>query len=300
MRLIGHVANETHARTFANYLYVQGIDNQLEFQKDDGWGVWIMDEDKLARASQLLATFQADPSNSAFQAQAKGAADLRAQQEKEEAAWRKRLVGRRQLFRPLTAYGFGPLTFVLIVLSIVVFFLSGYGGNKQAMMLFFITSFSETGNLIEWTRGLPEIRHGEVWRLVTPIFLHFGPIHILFNMLWLRDLGSMIEGRQSPLHLALLVLGIGIGSNLAQYQFGHGPDFGGMSGVVYGLFGYIWLRGKRDPGSGLFLHPSTVTMMLVWLVVCFTGLIGAIANAAHVAGLILGAAWGYLSSLRRS
>jgi GlpG protein len=136
-----------------------------------------------------------------------------------------------------------------------------------------------------------------VWRLITPIFIHFDPIHILFNMLWLRDLGSMIEGRQSSWRLAVLVLVIAVCSDLAQY-FVDGPVFGGMSGVVYGLLGYIWMRGKFDPGSGLYLHPSTVTMMIIWFFACFTPLIPHVANGTHAAGLIVGLAWGYLSSLR--
>jgi len=74
--------------------------------------------------------------------------------------------------------------------------------------------------------------------------------------------------------------------------------FGGMSGVVYGLLGYIWLRGKFDPGSGLYLHPSTVTMMAIWFVACFTPIIPHVANAAHAAGLVMGLGWGYLSSQR--
>jgi GlpG protein len=117
-------------------------------------------------------------------------------------------------------------------------------------------------------------------------------------MWWLRDLGSMIEARQSTLQLALLVLVTTAGSNLGEYWFGHTAVFGGMSGVLYALLGYIWMRGKFDPGSGLFLHPSTVTMMLIWLVVCYTGYIGPIANAAHLVGLAIGMAWGFLSSLR--
>ena len=116
-------------------------------------------------------------------------------------------------------------------------------------------------------------------------------------MLWLRDLGSMIEGRQSSWRLAILVLVIAACSNLAQFWFG-GPVFGGMSGVVYGLLGYIWMRGKFDPGSGLYLHPSTVGMMIIWFFACFTPIVPHVANAAHAAGLVMGIAWGYLSSLR--
>ena len=136
-----------------------------------------------------------------------------------------------------------------------------------------------------------------VWRLITPIFIHFDPLHILFNMMWLFDLGSMIEGRQSSWRLAILVVAIAAGSNLGQFWLS-GPVFGGMSGVVYGLLGYIWMRGKFDPGSGLYLHPSTVMMMIVWFLACFTPLIPHAANGAHAVGLIMGLAWGYFSSLR--
>lgn len=220
---------------------------------------------------------------------------MKEQEEKELEAYRKKLQDRRHLFRPLTNYGFGPLTFALICVSVVVFVLSKMGEDTGSIMGLFITEFDLTNYHV--TRDLPEIRQGEIWRLFTPMFIHFGIIHILFNMLWLRDLGSMIEARQSTWHLALLVLAIAAVSNAAQY-FMRGPVFGGMSGVVYGLLGYIWIRGKFDPASGLFVHQSTVTMMVIWFFLCYTGLLGSIANTAHAVGLVMGMAWGYLSSLK--
>jgi GlpG protein len=297
MRLIGHLAEEKSARIFADYLYVQKIQSHLEFEKADGWGVWINDEDKLEEASGLLAAFQLNPADPKYRAEAQSASELRAEAEKDEAKYRKKLSDRRNLFRPLTGYGFGPLTFVLIVISVVVAIFSRLGTEEQPIMKLFIADFNVTGNMVQWHGGLAEIRHGQLWRLITPIFIHFGPLHIIFNMLWLRDLGSMIESRQSSWRLALLVVVIAACSNLVQYYFG-GPRFGGMSGVVYGLLGYIWMRGKFDPGSGLFLHPTTVTMMIIWFFACFTPLIPNIANGTHAAGLAIGLAWGYLSSLR--
>src|SRR5262249_15911482 len=139
---------------------------------------------------------------------------------------------------------------------------------------------------------------GEVWRLVTPIFMHFGLqgipiIHLLFNMGWLVALGTMIELRRDSLTLALVVLVTAIVSNLAEYAY---MDrylekyyvFGGMSGVVYGLFGYIWMKSLYEPEQGMILHPNSVSIMLIWLVLCMTGILGPVANAAHVAGLIAG------------
>src|ERR1051326_871290 len=249
MRLIGYIAEESAARVFGDYLYVEGVENQVE-REPDGWGIWIADEDKIELASRLLGDFNKSPLDPKYSSTAGAAAKLRAEAEKDEERYRQRVRKRRHLFRPLTAYGFGPLTFLLIVISVLVFLLSGYGFKDEAIRGLFITDF--TGGVV--IRSLPEIRHGELWRLLTPIFIHFGPIHILCNMLWLRDLGSMIEGRQSSWHLGALVLIFGICSNLAQ-SYTSGPAFGGMSGVAYGLLGYIWICGKRDPGSGLYLDP---------------------------------------------
>jgi GlpG protein len=298
MRLIGHLADETQARTFGDYLYAQGIQNQAEHDKEKGWAVWIQDEDQIERASQMLTAFRQNPNDSKYTSEAAKAAKLRAADDESREAYRKRVRNRRHLFRPLTGYGFGPLSFVLIVVSVVVFVLSKFGTEHEPIMKLFITSFEERGGYIEWVQGLPEIHHGEFWRLITPIFIHFSPLHIFFNLLWLQDLGSMIEARHSTWFLAIFVVVIAVCSNLAQFYWAHTPDFGGMSGIVYGLLGYVWIRGKFDPGSGLFLHPWTVSMMIIWFFLCYTGWVGAIANTVHAVGLGMGMAWGYLSSLR--
>lgn len=287
MRLIGHLNDEENARAFGDYLYVQGVENQVEHDHGEGWGVWILDEDKLESASSSLKEFQLNPLDPKYRATSKTASSLRSEKEKKETAYRQKLKDRRHLFRPLRGYRFGPLTFVLIAISLGVALVSSFGNHLEPIHSLFIT---------ERHGFLVEIRVGEVWRLLTPIFIHFGPLHLVFNMLWLADLGSMVEGRQSPLHLAALAVVIGILSNVAQWYF-VGPNFGGMSGVVYGLLGYVWIRGKFDPGSGLFLQPATVVMMLVWFGLGLVGFMN-MANFAHAAGLGLGIAWGYLSSLR--
>jgi len=143
---------------------------------------------------------------------------------------------------------------------------------------------------------LPEVRAGEFWRLITPIFIHFGPLHLLFNMMWLYQLGCMIEARQGTFFFALLVLITGILPMVAQ-NIVSGPGYvGGMSGAIYGLAGYIWMRGKYDRASGLFLDKQSVQWLLIWLVVCFTGLVGNVANTAHVTGLVIGVIWGRASA----
>ncbi len=143
------------------------------------------------------------------------------------------------------------------------------------------------------SEGFTDILSGQVWRLVTPIFLHFGILHILFNMLWLWDLGRIIEWIRGRGFLAGFVVATGIGANVAQYVITGNPVFGGMSGVVYALLGYFWMQGRYNPSFGFSPQQSTVIMMLGWYVLCWTGLLGPIANWAHTAGLVVGVAWGY-------
>ncbi len=286
MRLIGHLATEDQARTFSDALYVRGIQNQAEADPGHGWAVWVGDDDQLRQASEVLAAYRANPHDAKFKADARQAARLRREKAEAEETYAKKVKDSRQIFSSLTGYGFGPLTVALICISVGVFIFSKYGRDPLRVAFLFISSEGP---------GLPEVRSGQVWRLLTPIFIHFGVLHIFFNMYWLRDLGSMIEARQGSLWLAVVVVALGVVSNLAQYLVS-GTGFGGMSGVVYGLVGYVWMRGKYDPASGLALHPATVLMMVIWFFVCLAGLFGSVANMAHFAGLVMGIAWGYLSS----
>ena len=142
----------------------------------------------------------------------------------------------------------------------------------------------------------PDIQGGEVWRLITPAFLHASlstnPLHLVFNMWWLYDLGTLIERRLGSTRFAILVVIIALVSNLAQFLV-RGPNFAGMSGVVYGLFGYAWVRGRLDPTSGFYLRPDVAFWMMIWFFLCASGFIGNVANWAHGGGLVAGAALGY-------
>lgn len=294
MRLIGHLPNEASAVTFSDYLFGQGISNEVESERD-GWAVWIHSEDELPRAKSLLTAFVGNPHDPQYAKKALKAREARRQVAAEAEETGSRVFRREAVFSKTLPYGVGALTVVLVGLSVALFVLAWVGYEDRIREELWMTRVDPSGRYV---RGLPEISHGEFWRLLTPVFVHFTPLHLLFNMLWLLDLGSMIEARRGTGRLGLLVIVIGIGSNLAQYWWGGaGPAFNGMSGVVYGLLGYIWMKGKFDPASGLYLHPHTVAMMLIWFFLCLTGWVPRVANMAHAAGLSLGIAWGFLGSL---
>lgn len=145
-----------------------------------------------------------------------------------------------------------------------------------------------------WDHSLPEVRAGKVWRLFTPIFIHFGILHIVFNLMWLRELGTFVQARFGGGYLLVFVLASALVSNLVQLYVA-GPTFGGMSGVNYALFGFLWLRGKYDRTAVWQLNPTIVQTMLLWFVLCFTPLLGHVANGAHAAGLVFGMIAGIVS-----
>ncbi|MEJ2743757.1 MAG: rhomboid family intramembrane serine protease [Gammaproteobacteria bacterium] len=133
----------------------------------------------------------------------------------------------------------------------------------------------------------------QVWRWLTPAVFHFGFVHILVNVLWWFILGRVIEVHQGSARLLILFVAAALIPNFAQYVVG-GTNFGGLSGVVYGLFGYVWVYGHLRPGEGLFVSMSVMVQILAWLVLGFTGWLEALggfrmANAAHLGGLLVGA-----------
>ena len=126
---------------------------------------------------------------------------------------------------------------------------------------------------------------------VTHNFLHYGILHLAGNMLWLYYLGTQIEFRRGSLRLLAMVLAIAVISNFVQYTLGgmswrdgalsfpHNPNFGGMSGVVFGLFGYTWMKMRFEPEAGLALSQQAFLLSLLWLAFCFTGLAGSVASS---------------------
>lgn len=138
---------------------------------------------------------------------------------------------------------------------------------------------------------------GQWWRLITPAFLHFGVLHITFNLLWWWELAALVEKAQSSWRLLALTAVIILVSNAAQF-LSYGTGFGGLSAVVYGLVGYLWLYPVADPSATFRLRGSIVAFLLGWLALGYTGIFdaifGKISNNGHLAGLLAGSALGLL------
>lgn len=295
MRLIGTLESEDLVASFGDYLFLSNIENNVEQGKDGAWEIWVHDDDQLDQAQRLFAEFCGAEDKDAFDGLRKKAARERKRRERKQQASQKAVIHGHQVWSGPSSVPVGYLTMMLIVICCGFFLLAQTQRQGGYPDVLYITSVDTQGGYVRWEKGLPEVRHGQVWRLITPIFMHFGMLHLIFNMMWLADLGRMIEHSKGTWFFLLLVVVTSVLSNLGQYIVSS-PFFGGMSGVVYGMLGYVWMLSRYDPSKGLKLHQTTVTMMLVWFVLCFTGLVGAVANTAHAVGLVIGVTWGFLES----
>lgn len=180
---------------------------------------------------------------------------------------------------------------ILIISSIMLSTLIGFGDNFDILKHFTIAAvFLQDGKM--YTSGLEgTLESMALWRIVTPIFLHFSAAHIIFNVLWIWVAGTRIECFQGRWVFIGLVLFSGITSNLAQYWVS-GPMFGGLSGIVFALLGYAWLWDRVDSRK-VGLPSALMGFMVIWLALGYSGVLstigfGDIANTAHLAGMIAG------------
>jgi len=128
----------------------------------------------------------------------------------------------------------------------------------------------------------------EPWRLLGPAFFHFSWLHIVFNTMWWWQLGGSIEKALGKGTLINLLLISAIFSNLGQF-FVSGANFGGLSGVVYALVGFVWWYGYLAPEKDLSLSKPIIGFLLFWLLLGFVNILPVnMANTAHLLGLISG------------
>ncbi|WP_407311169.1 rhomboid family intramembrane serine protease [Pseudomonas sp. nanlin1] len=192
-----------------------------------------------------------------------------------------------------------PVTAVVLLLSVVVAALTWLGEDLAHLRWLTFLDFHVEGEYIYFDSLASSLAGGQWWRLITPMLVHFGILHLAMNGLWYWELGRRIEQRQGHLSLVGLTLIFSLVSNYAQYAVGGPSLFGGLSGVLYGLLGHCWLYQWLAPNAHYHLPRGVLVMMLVWLLVCMSGVVGAlgfgeIANAAHVGGLLAGCLTGLL------
>ncbi|UVE16466.1 rhomboid family intramembrane serine protease [Pseudomonas sp. LS44] len=192
-----------------------------------------------------------------------------------------------------------PLTTAVLLATLLVAAVTLLGSNFEAIRWLSFQDFRIDGEYAYFVPLAESLAAGQWWRLATPMLIHFGVLHLAMNAMWYWELGRRIEARQGWLMLLGLTLVFSVASNFVQYRWTGPSLFGGLSGVLYGLLGHCWIFQWLAPNPAYRLPKGVAVMMLIWLLVCLSGVIdalgfGAIANGAHVGGLLIGCVTGLL------
>lgn len=141
-------------------------------------------------------------------------------------------------------------------------------------------------------RDARELRGGAWEGLFAPVVVHYQLLHLAFNAYWLWYLGSACERAIGTWRFALLVLGAAFASTTAEFALSDSTGVG-ASGVLYGIFGFVWIARPRYERFRLAAHDRVVRLLLIWLFACiplkYLGLLP-VANGAHFGGFLFGAA----------
>ena len=186
------------------------------------------------------------------------------------------------------------LTKLFLALCVSVFALSVLGGGGLKIL------GMETMAAIRWGAlgGNPiygSLGAVQPWRYLSAMFVHFGALHILFNMMALWDFGRATEQRLGSARFVIIFVGTGIVGFVAsdvwftlvrQAPYLTAGASGGLFGLVGTLIGYLYAR--RDPIWKKFLVRFAILAAIFAIAL-------PVNNAAHIGGFASGVPLGYLA-----
>jgi GlpG protein len=306
MRRIGFIDNQQDATRFCDYLVSQRIHAKAEKDENQGtacYGIWVKEEQKVGDAKAALAQFQANPSDTKFDASKE--ADAVRRLEAEENAKRLKNIAK---VSHRTGGGMAsrsvPVTIAAIAVCVLTGLMTGFGnpslrvdrlGRPVPTMesrVFDALTFMSQKDRRETDDAFATIRTGELWRVFTPAILHGNMGHLAMNMMGLFFLGSAIERLHGGRWLLVMLVSVAIFANLVQVFWPEsnngGPNAVGASGATYGLFGFFMVRPFFQPMYPVSLPPSFLLLGLGFLVAGVLMIVPSMANGAHVGGLVGG------------
>ncbi|TFH89899.1 rhomboid family intramembrane serine protease GlpG [Vibrio ouci] len=265
--------NPRMAQSFIDYMASRQIDIQMMPEGEGQFALWLTDGQHQVEAQAELDHFLANPNASKYQAASWDMAESRKSHFSYNSPSMLAMIKAKA----------GPMTLLVMLVCTVIFVLQQLGmGNAIFQALHFPALAGQ-----EW----------QLWRWFGHALLHFSVMHIAFNLLWWWQLGGDIEQRLGSTKLIQLFLVSAALSGAGQYWV-EGANFGGLSGVVYALVGYLWMLGYKAPQVGLSMPKPIIGFMLVWLILGFMQPFMAIANTAHLVGLLSGVVFGLVDASR--
>ncbi len=241
MRQFGTLPKAFDPKLLADYLLTLGMKTRVD-EQPECWSFWIYNEDHVARARDELQSYVRNHQDPRYQTAVDAAQAIRQKERQLDQEFRKnyREVADLWSYPGLRRQ---PLTFALIAICVAVFLLvESNSAPALKGLLIFSTPYIDLEGRTR-TNGLNDILSGEVWRLVTPIFLHFTIMHLALDLWVFSTFARLIELRRGTLRLAILVFTSAIVSNVAEFFYDQRVDpggfhiFGGISGVVCAQIG---------------------------------------------------------------
>jgi rhomboid protease GluP len=183
-----------------------------------------------------------------------------------------------------------PVTPAIIGINVALFLVmlvagAGLMGGDGRVQLAFGSNFG------------PYTWNGQEWRVLTAAFIHFGVIHLGFNMYALYDGGSWTERLYGSWRFAVIYLLSALAGNVASGWWDATRNSAGASGAVFGVYGALLAFFARRPGDipmDLLKSVAGGAASLLVYSLAMGAALDFIDNSAHVGGLLAGAAAGYL------
>lgn len=266
MVIIGELKNPRACQAFSDYLLVEKIQHQVMVNEETQQLQILVDAKDEIKAAELFDEFVANPNQEKYL----------------QASWQTGAIvkqGNSNLGLMAIWQSGGTLTKLVTLVCLAIFSASYFGLFSS---IFQSLSF-------KWSVS-------EFYRVLTPAFMHLSVMHLVFNLCWWWYLGGKVEKHLGSAQLLQILLFTALLSNVIQALMVN-TNFAGLSGVTYGLAGFVWLFGKRTQSDDLYLPNNIFVFLIAWMVLGFTELLPInMANWAHLGGLVSGLGVAFLAT----
>ena len=197
---------------------------------------------------------------------------------------KEKLGGFLSIFKPSEGYYITP---ILINLNILVFI---------AMIISGVSIMSpESEQLLNWGANFkPVTLNGQWWRLLSCCFIHIGALHLLMNMYALMYIGLLLEPLLGKARFFSAYIVTGIAASLTSLLWNDLTISAGASGAIFGMYG-VFLAMLTTNHIEKSARQSLLASIGIFVVYnLMNGMHAGIDNAAHIGGLLSGAAIGYI------
>lgn len=176
------------------------------------------------------------------------------------------------------------VTYGLLIIMVLIFLVMSLTGGT-----------TDPTNLVRFgAKFNPLIQMGQYWRLITPIFIHMGLMHILMNGITLYFVGRIVEGVFGHWRFLVLFLVSGVMGNLASFAFSDSIS-AGASTAIFGLFGSFLVLNDGYPDNQYIKSLSQTFLILIGLNIAMDLISPGVDLAGHLGGLIGGYLGAYVT-----